>query len=73
MRNVRFNDDVIKELRKLLRDSGKGAQFRAALTKIYQAGYDNGLSESTKKIQEVLRDHTTTNHGNDANGEQPKS
>lgn len=54
MRNVRFNDDVVKELRRLVRNANLGNEFKAALVKIYQAGYDNGLTEAKRKIQEVL-------------------
>lgn len=57
MRNVRFNDDVVKELRRLVRNANLGNEFKAALSKIYQAGYDNGLLEAKRKIQEVLHDN----------------
>lgn len=57
MRNVRFNDDVVKELRRLVRNSNLGSELKAALVKIYVTGYDNGLADASRKIREVLNEH----------------
>lgn len=54
MKNVRFDDEVVKEMRRLARDYKHRDAFIAALTKIYTTGYDNGLGDSTRKIREVL-------------------
>jgi len=69
MRNVRFNDEVVKHLRSLVRDSAKGEQFRTALTKIYQAGYDNGqdaaYQDARQKLQEIAsNDNQSPSAGN---------
>lgn len=54
MRNVRFTPEVIKELRKLVRDAGQGHKLQTALQKIYTTGFDNGQADATKRIKEVL-------------------
>lgn len=54
MRNVKFDADVVKELRRLVRDSSKGLELQAALSKIYSTGYDNGLAEATKQIRRAV-------------------
>jgi mRNA-degrading endonuclease RelE of RelBE toxin-antitoxin system len=54
MRNVRFSTEVVKELRRLARDYKHRDAFLAALTKVYQGGYDNATSEATAKIKEAL-------------------
>lgn len=56
MRNVRFNDDVIKHLRALVRDSSKGNEFRNALTKVYQSGYDNGHEDAYRDARQKLQE-----------------
>ena len=71
MRNVKFSPEVVKELRRLIRDSSKGTEVQAALRKIYTTGYDNGQAEATKRIKEVLSaNNQSPNPSHDVDGEQ---
>lgn len=76
MRNVHFTPQVVKELRRLVRDSSKGNELQAALKKIYTTGFDNGQAEATSRIKEVLDAHNesaSAGHNDDGIIVQPDS
>ncbi len=59
---ARFDDEVVKEFRRLVRNSELGNEFKAALQKIYKAGYDNGFNEAVRQaVQSVRREQTLAN------------
>ena len=64
MRNVQFQPEVIRELRRLTRDYKHREALEAALVRIYQAGYDNALRVSTQQIRKALNDNQSANTSN---------
>ncbi len=78
--NVTFNDEVVKEFRRLVRNSNLGSEFKAALSKIYKVGYENGFQEAVRQASEYVRKEqdannqsVSANDDNDGVGVQPDS
>jgi len=60
--NVHFNDEVVKEFRRLVRNSNLGNEFKAALSKIYKVGFENGFQEAVRQASEYVKKEQDANN-----------